>query len=93
MFWVLTEGGGGELLEKAARETGCIVTAEEHSVIGGLGAAVAEYLAETCPVPVVRVGVNDTFGRSGKVPPLLEAYGLTTAALVEKIEQALALKK
>jgi transketolase C-terminal domain/subunit len=42
---------------------------------------------------VVRVGVNDTFGRSGKVPPLLEAYGLTTAALVEKIRQALAMKK
>ena len=53
----------------------------------------AECVCETCPVPVVRVGVNDTFGRSGKVPPLLEAYGLTTAALVEKIKQALAMKK
>ena len=81
------------LVQKAAAETGAIVTIEEHNVIGGLGSAVAECVCETCPVPVVRVGVNDTFGRSGKVPPLLEAYGLTTAALVEKIEQALALKK
>jgi transketolase len=82
-----------ELVRKAAAETGAIVTIEEHNVIGGLGSAVAECVCESCPVPVVRVGVNDTFGRSGKVPPLLEAYGLTTAALVEKIEQALALKK
>ena len=81
------------LVQKAAAETGAIVTMEEHNVIGGLGSAVAECVCETCPVPVVRVGVNDTFGRSGKVPPLLEAYGLTTAALVEKIKQALAMKK
>ena len=81
------------LVQKAAAETGAIVTVEEHNVIGGLGSAVAECVCESCPVPVVRMGVNDTFGRSGKVPPLLEAYGLTTAALVEKIEQALALKK
>ena len=81
------------LVQKAAAETGAIVTMEEHNVIGGLGSAVAECVCETCPVPVVRVGVNDTFGRSGKVPPLLEAYGLTTAALVEKIKQAVAMKK
>jgi transketolase len=81
------------LVLKAAAETGAIVTMEEHNVIGGLGSAVAECVCEGCPVPVVRVGVNDTFGRSGKVPPLLEAYGLTTAALVEKIRQALAMKK
>jgi transketolase len=82
-----------EIIRKAAAETGAIVTVEEHNIIGGLGSAVAECVCETCPVPVVRMGVNDTFGRSGKVPPLLELYGLTTAALVEKIEQALALKK
>ena len=81
-----------ELVAKAA-ETGAIVTVEEHNVIGGLGSAVAECVCESCPVPVVRMGVNDTFGRSGKVPPLLEAYGLTTEVLVQKIEQALALKK
>ena len=82
-----------ELLTKAARETGAVVTAEEHSVIGGLGSAVAEALAETCPVPVLRVGVQDTFGRSGKVPPLLELYGLTPAAIVEKAKAAVAAKK
>lgn len=81
-----------DLLAKAAAETGAVVTAEEHSVIGGLGSAVAEALAETVPVPVLRVGVNDRFGRSGKVPALLEAYGLTPAAIVEKVHMALAIK-
>jgi len=83
----------GELLEKAARETGCIVTAEEHSVIGGLGAAVAEHLSETCPVPVVRHGVKDTFGRSGKAQEVLDAYGLNAEGVTEAIRKALALKK
>ena len=82
-----------EIIEKSARETGAIVTAEEHNVIGGLGSAVAESVAERCPVPVLRVGVNDCFGRSGKVPPLLEMYGLTAAAVTEKVKAALALKK
>ena len=82
-----------EIIEKAARETGAIVTAEEHNVIGGLGSAVAESVAERCPVPVLRVGVNDCFGRSGKVPPLLEMYGLTAAAVTEKVKAAIALKK
>ena len=82
-----------ELLAKAARETGAVVTAEEHSVIGGLGSAVAEALSESCPVPVLRVGVMDTFGRSGKVPPLLEMYGLTPAAIVAKAKAAVAAKK
>ena len=81
-----------ELVAKAAAETGAIVTVEEHNVIGGLGSAVAECVCETRPVPVVRMGVNDTFGRSGKVPPLLEMYGLTTEVLVEKIRAALKLK-
>ena len=80
------------LLETAARETGAVVTAEEHSIIGGLGSAVAETLAETCPVPVLRVGMQDTFGRSGKVPPLLEMYGLTPAAIVAKAKDAVAAK-
>ena len=82
-----------ELITKAACETGAVVTAEEHSVIGGLGSAVAETLAETCPVPVLRVGVQDTFGRSGKVPPLLEMYGLTPAAIAAKAKAAIAAKK
>lgn len=82
-----------ELLAKAARETGAVVTAEEHSVIGGLGSAVAEALSEICPVPVLRVGVQDTFGRSGKVPALLEMYGLTPAAIADKAKAAVAAKK
>ncbi len=81
------------LIQKAAAETGAIVTAEEHNIIGGLGSAVAECLAESCPVPVLRVGVRDEFGRSGKVPPLLELYGLTAEGIVEKVEDALKLKK
>ena len=82
-----------EIILKAAQETGAIVTAEEHSIIGGLGSAVSEVVCEGCPVPVVRVGVEDQFGHSGKVPPLLEMYGLTTANIVAKAEIALGLKK
>ena len=82
-----------EILAAAARETAAVVTAEEHNVIGGLGSAVTEALAEACPCPVLRVGVNDQFGRSGKVPPLLEMYGLTAGAIVEKVRAALAMKK
>jgi transketolase len=81
------------LLAEAAKRSGAIVTAEEHSVIGGLGAAVCEALAESCPVPVKRVGVQDTFGRSGKVPELLEMYGLTAQNIAENARQAIALKK
>ena len=82
-----------EIILKAANETGAIVVAEEHSVIGGLGSAVAEVVCEGCPVPVVRLGVEDQFGHSGKVPPLLEMYGLTVPNLVAKAELALSLKK
>ena len=82
-----------EIILKAAQETGAIVTAEEHSIIGGLGSAVAEAVSEGCPVPVIRVGVEDQFGHSGKVPPLLEMYGLTPANIVSKAEIALGLKK
>ena len=82
-----------EAVLAAARETGCIVTSEEHSVIGGLGSAVASVCAENCPVPVVCHGVMDEFGRSGKALEVLEAYGLTAEVMVEKAMQALALKK
>ncbi len=81
-----------EILVKAAKESGAIVTAEEHSIIGGLGAAVCETLAQTCPVPVLRVGVEDKFGRSGKVPELLELYGLTAKNIAQKARHALSLK-
>ena len=82
-----------DIILKAAKETGAIVTSEEHSIIGGLGSAVAEVVGEGCPVPVVRHGVEDQFGHSGKVPPLLEMYGLTVEKLVAKTEEALKLKK
>ncbi|MFL0164020.1 transketolase family protein [Candidatus Clostridium helianthi] len=82
-----------ELLANAARETGAIVTAEEHSIIGGLGSAVAEVLTEECPVPVLKVGIKDTFGESGKPNELLKAYGLTVEAIVEHSKKAISLKK
>ena len=82
-----------ELVLKAAKETGCIVTSEEHSVIGGLGAAVCEFLSGTCPVPVVRHGVDDQFGRSGTANAVLEYFGLTPEVLAEKAKAAIAMKK
>ena len=82
-----------DIIINAAKETGAIVTAEEHNVIGGLGSAVAEVVCEACPVPVIRVGVEDQFGHSGKVPPLLEMYKLTPANIVAKAELAVSLKK
>ncbi len=82
-----------DIIIKAAKETGAIVVAEEHNIIGGLGSAVAETVCEGFPVPVLRIGTNDVFGRSGKVPPLLEMYGLTAEKIVEKAKQAIALKK
>ena len=81
-----------DIIMAAAAETGAIVTAEEHNVIGGLGSAVAEVVAETKPVPVLRVGTEDKFGKSGKVPALLEEYGLTPAAIAAKAKAAIALK-
>lgn len=71
-----------ELLVEAARQTGAIVTAEEHSIIGGLGGAVAEILGEEYPVPFLRVGVKDVFGESGSPRALLQKYGLTAENLV-----------
>ncbi len=82
-----------EIVLAAAKETGAIVTAEEHNIIGGLGGAVSECVASNCPVPVVRVGVEDKFGQSGKVPALLEMYGLTPENIAEKARKAISLKK
>ena len=82
-----------ELVRKAAEETGCIVTAEEHSVVGGLGGAVCEFVSGVCPVPVLRHGVNDEFGRSGTANAVLEYFGLTAEGIAEKARQALKLKK
>ncbi len=82
-----------DIIIDAAKKTGCIVTAEEHSVIGGLGSAVAEVLSETCPVPVTRVGVEDVFGKSGPALELLEIYGLNASNIAEKAKKAIELKK
>ncbi len=81
-----------ELICASAKKTGAVVTAEEHSIIGGLGSAVCDVLAENCPVPVMKVGVEDKFGRSGKVPELLEIYGLTAKNIAEKAKAAISRK-
>ena len=82
-----------DIIIKAARETGAIVTAEEHSVIGGLGSAVSEVVCETVPVPVVKLGVYDEFGHSGPAVKLLDEFGLRAVNIVEKAKEAIALKK
>lgn len=81
-----------EIVIKAAKETGAIVTAEEHSVIGGLGSAVSEAVCETYPVPVVKLGVYDVFGHSGPAAKLLDEFGLRAVDIVKKAKQAIALK-
>ena len=75
---------------KAATETGCIVTAEDHTILGGLGGAVAEVLGDELPAPLVRVGVPDTFAESGDAEDLLRAYGLTAEAIAQAARKAMA---
>ena len=75
-----------ELVVKAARECGRIITVEEHNIIGGLGEAVCAAVAEHCPVPVHRIGVNDEFGHSGPAAVLLEQFGLTADHIVEQTQ-------
>ena len=82
-----------ELILKAAKETGAIVTTEEHNILNGLGSAVAECVSTNCPVPVIRHGVNDEFGRSGKAQEVLDAYDLTAEKIVELAKKAVSLKK
>ena len=82
-----------EILLAAARDTGCIVTSEEANIVGGLGSAVSEYLTSVCPVPVIRHGVEDEFGRYGAAQKVLEAYHLTPAGIADKVRQALTLKQ
>lgn len=78
---------------KAARETGAIVTAEEHTILGGTGSAVAEVIGEGYPVPVMRVGLKDTFGESGEPYDLLKKYGLLDVNIVEAARKAMKMKK
>ena len=82
-----------ECILSAARETGAMVVAEEHSIIGGLGAAVGEVVCENFPVPVIRVGMKDVFGESGKPAALLEKYGMTAADIVHAAKSALEKKR
>lgn len=82
-----------EIIIKAAQETGAIVTTEEHNIIGGLGSAVCEVLAEACPTPVIRNGVEDTFGKSAPALEVLEYFGLTAEKIAAQAKQAIALKK
>jgi len=82
-----------EILVKAANETGAILVAEEHSIVGGLGSAVCEAFCEKCPVPVVRFGMNDEFGRSGSAAKLLEMYGFTGENIADLAQKAISLKK
>ena len=79
-----------EILEKAARETGCIVTTEEHNIIGGMGSAVAESVSESYPVPIKRIGAQDMFGESARdneVPLLLEKHGITSFNMVKQVKE------
>ena len=81
------------LIERCARETGGIVTAEEHQVNGGLGGAVSELVVQTCPVPMELVGVNDRFGQSGKPAELMDAFGLRASNIVAAAERVLQRKR
>ncbi len=78
-----------EVLVKAAKETGLIITCEEHSIYGGLGSAVSEVVSEQYPCKVVKVGIQDTFGESGKPMELIEKYGLSAQHIVTVVKEQL----
>ncbi|MBR2832242.1 MAG: transketolase family protein [Oscillospiraceae bacterium] len=82
-----------ELIARCARETGAFVTAENHNILGGLGAAVAEAMVSSCPVPMEMVGVEDRFGQVGTEEYLKEAYGLTASHIIEAAKKAISRKK
>ena len=81
-----------DIIIKAAKETTAIVTAEEHSVVGGLGSAVLEVLSDQYPVLLKRVGIQDTFGESGKPKDLLKKYGLTAEEIVRQTKEIIKMK-
>ena len=81
------------IIIKIAKETGAIVTVEEHSIYGGLGGVVAEILAETYPVPMRIIGVNDEFGESGEYPELLKKHGLTSNYIFKSVKELLEIKR
>ena len=76
-----------ETLFASVKKTGCVVTCEEHSILGGLGEAVAAVLGEQCPVPMRRVGVKDVFGHSGPAWELLEQFGLRSDAIIAAVKE------
>ena len=82
----------GEAILAAVKETGCIVTAEEHQANGGMGSAVAEFVVKNCPAPIEMVAVEDSFGESGQPQELMDKYGLNQKAIEEKIKAVLARK-
>ena len=82
-----------DILVSAAKETGAIVTVEEHNIIGGLGSAVCEVISEECPVPVIRMGMNDEYGRSASAEKLLEYYGYTKENIAAKAKEAISKKR
>ncbi|HMT11560.1 MAG TPA: transketolase C-terminal domain-containing protein, partial [Ignavibacteria bacterium] len=82
-----------EAVLKAAKDTGCIVTCEDHQKIGGLGGAVAEVLAQEDPTPVEFIGASDTFGESGKATELYEKYGISSHFIAEAVKRAIKRKK
>ena len=82
-----------EIVLASSKKTGAVVTAENHSVIGGLGSAIAEVLVENCPMPLKRVGVKDHFGEVGKTDFLMEKYHLMAADIVEAAKEAIAMKE
>ncbi len=85
-----------DLMEKSARETGCIVTCEEHNIMGGFGSAVSEVVSERYPVPIKRIGVNDRFGESARdseIPLLLEKHGITSLNISKAVREIIGKKK
>ncbi|MDD5645159.1 MAG: transketolase family protein [bacterium] len=82
-----------EIIMKYAEKTGCVVTAEEHNVIGGLGGAVCEFLSENHPLPVYRVGTRDCFGQSGEPVSLLQKYGMTPQDICEGAKKVIKMKR
>ncbi|MBE6834779.1 MAG: transketolase family protein [Ruminococcaceae bacterium] len=81
-----------DLVVSSAKKTGCVVTAEEHNIIGGLGGAVCEALSENYPVPVIRIGMNDVFGKSGDGAKLLHEFGLDAENIKAQVKKAISLK-
>ena len=82
-----------DIIIESAKKTGAVIVAEEHSIIGGLGSAVCETLSESVPTPVIRIGVNDTFGMSGAAVELLKHYGLCAENIAVKSKGIVKLKK